>query len=323
MIKHIKKFFSTLGYMLAFGVKGGNDVLQTQDPNHGTIGVIQNEETKGLGAALLKGEINQQVEELRYRDYKVYKESKHYSYIGDGKAIKLKSIQENRDKYVFTQSNSLICEGVSHELNRIGSYGTDRYTFDIVYTDITRFRIESYISYGKFTVSNDLILIDLFFDKTIKNKYDSISYSILKELSKISKFKSSYEIEHNDICSNVQMLNFTTYKSNGEDDFVQYVINNMKYCNCIEYNDYYVLSYQSKDFSKIDLTNKFYSKTMDEKYKAKTPKEIQLNLNDERVGVCSVCGNQMNVYDADITLQEYGKCLCKDCLSKVLKTIDN
>jgi hypothetical protein len=68
-----------------------------------------------------------------------------------------------------------------------------------------------------------------------------------------------------------------------------------------------------------DLTEKFYSKTMDEKYKTNAKKELVLDLsNTERVRYCSVCSKEMSVYDGDITEETYGYPICKECLENTL-----
>lgn len=319
MIETVRKFFRTLGYMFAFGMKGANDEIMNQNGSDGDFGIIQNKESNRLSQALKKGEVTQEVEELRYRDYLVSRKSKDYKYIGNGQAIKTKNNVVNKNKFSFIQSNSIICESIEHELNRIGSYGTDRYVFNIIYSDVTKYKIEAYASYGRFTVDNSNIKIELFFDKTLKNKYDSVSYAILKELKNISNFNSSYQIENNDICTNVRVLGFTTYKAKGENDLVQYMINNLKFVSCKEYDDVFILTYDSDSFTRVDLTEKFYSKTMDEKYKNKEPKNIDIvYCGIEREEFCENCGSKINVFDADITKEAFGKKLCQKCAEKVL-----
>lgn len=318
IVKDINKFFKTLGYMFSFGIKGANDLIVSQDPNESDIGVIQNQATQNLGEALLKGEVTQQVEELRYSDYKVYQESKNYSYIGNGVAIKKNNKKQERTNFSFIQSNNLICEGVYHELQRVGQYSIDRYNFDISYTDITRYKLEAYITYGKFIINDKKMTVEFYFDKNIKNRHDPNSYMILKELEKISNFNNAYQIQNNDICSNVHTLSFSTYKANGEDDFVQYLITDMKYEDCKKYDDFYVLIYSTEKFFRTNLIDKFYSPTMEQKYQEKSAKNKNIPLYEEvRVEYCDVCGKKMNGYDADITKSTYGKRICVDCLKNM------
>lgn len=316
MIKRIKNICRKIGYLFAFGLKGANDEILSQDNNNSDIGIIQNAETHGMAQSLLKGEVTQEVEELRFRNYLIAKESKNYSYIGNGQTIKKKRLNSQRKVYKFVQRNELICEGIEHELQRINKYDIERYVFDIVYSDITKYRIESFISYGEFFVNGQEISVNFVFDKNLKNKYDPISYGILKELDKISKFVNSYEIMTNDICTNIKMLNFTTYKSYGEDDLIQYSINDLQFVSCENLNDTFILKYKTNNFIRLDLTEKFFSKTMAEKYQTNAPKDTSLHFDDNNTAYCYLCGSKMNKYDADITMHDYGYPICKNCLEK-------
>lgn len=78
LINFIKRFF----YAIPFGIKGADNVIISQNSSNQTdnIGVVQVLQENRLSKDLLKGEVTQQVEELRYKDYKVYNESKKYKY---------------------------------------------------------------------------------------------------------------------------------------------------------------------------------------------------------------------------------------------------
>lgn len=316
MTNFFKKITDRLKIMLAFGMKGGDDAIITSNKADEGVSIVQREETKNLGEALMKGEVTQQVEEFRYKDYRILRESDNYDYIGGGNAIKKKNIQKKKN-YTFFQDNRPICEGVGHELNRINEYGTDRYTFDFVYKDITKFKLEAYANYGKFSIKDKEIKVELYFDKSNKRQEDPISYKVVQELDKISKFTSQYQIDNCDICMNPTIMSFVTYKANGEDDIVQYTIRNLMYDSCKDNGISYVLSFISYDFDRLDLTDKFFSKSAFEKYQVKAPKEQNANLfKQDRKEFCSICGLEMDLYDADITKYTFGKPICKDCLAK-------
>lgn len=316
MNKFFKKIANRISLMLAFGMKGGDDAITNQSTDNTNNSIIQKEETKNLGEALMKGEVTQQVEELRYKDYRVTREANNYAYIGDGKAIK-KKVAARKSKYMFYQDNNHVCEGVGHEMDRIGEYRTDRYTFSFVYRDITKFKLEAYANYGRFSVNGKEIKVELFFDKSNKIPTDPVSYKVVQELEKISKFNSQYQIERCDICTNPAIMSFITYKANGEDDIIQYTIRNLSYENCVDNGISYILSFTSNDFDRVDLTDKFFSKSAFEKYEKKAPKVHDISFyQEERKEFCSICGKEMNVYDADITKYEFGKPICKECLEK-------
>lgn len=321
MKEKIKKFFRRIGFMLAYGMKGADDEILSQNTDVADIGVVQTKEIKNLGEALLKGQVTQEVQELRYRDYRVSEASRGYTYLGNGQAIKTAEEIDNSKKkeYWFSQNNQRVVESVGHELERVGQYGQERYTFEIVYSDIVKFKIEPYATFGKFTVNDKNILVEFYFDKSTKDRFDPTSYMVMNEIERISKFTSSYQIENNDLCTNTKILNFITYKAKNEKDLVQYTIKDMNFASCEENNFYYILRFTSDNFMRVDLTEKFFSKTMADKYDKKEAKERTILFNPtERVERCDICGKEMNVYDADITKYEFGKKICQDCL----RTID-
>ena len=313
MMSKVKKFFNDLKYMFAFGLKGGDDVIQ-QHSDDASISIVQQQETQNLGEALLKGEVTQQVENLRHSTYYVDRESTNYKYVANGVAEK--KILKHGTKYKFKQLNKQICEDVLHELNRIGKYGErERYTFDITYDTIPRFRIEPFITLGEFKVKQNEIQVTFWFDRNIINDYDILPKLTLKELDKITRISNPIEYTRNEICSSVKVLNFTTLKAEGEEDMMLYILQDLQFVSCLKDDNFYYLTYKTDKFEITDLIKKFYSKQQDEKYKNKDAKSIQM-FAEERKAYCSVCGKEMNVYDADITINEYGKPICVDCLKE-------
>jgi hypothetical protein len=70
----------------------------------------------------------------------------------------------------------------------------------------------------------------------------------------------------------------------------------------------------------LNLEEKYYSKTMDEKYKNNEKREVAPEMvNSERKRYCTVCGKEMSTYDADILEASGQPVICKECMEKVLK----
>ena len=148
MIKTLKRKFYNILYSLPFGMKGAEDEMLSQKSSLNTdnVGVHQVINENRLSKDLLKGEVTQQVEELRYRDYKVSRESKKYKYLGEGIAVK-KDLISNSTRLI--QENKLIVKTVSEELNRVDkeTYAIDEYTLKIVYDSFPKFKLEKYCNY--------------------------------------------------------------------------------------------------------------------------------------------------------------------------------
>ena len=102
----VKSFLKKIFYSLPFAMKGGEKILtSTNDNSSNNVGVVEVIQENRLSKDLLKGEVTQAVEELRYRDYKVYGESKKYQYLGDGIAIKTKNqTDDNKNKFFIVEN---------------------------------------------------------------------------------------------------------------------------------------------------------------------------------------------------------------------------
>ena len=317
MIKTLKRKFYNILYSLPFGLKGAEDEMLSQKSSLNTdnVGVHQVINENRLSKDLLKGEVTEQVEELRYRDYKVSKESKKYKYLGDGIAVKKDVNDLSKSRHII-QENKLIVKTVFEELQRVNKeeYAIDEYTLNIVYKSFPKFKLEKYCylyeldddgeKYGKLTLR--------FENRPSSGKIDT--YTFIKEV----KYIMDNIVKENDY-SKIEMVKFVTYNAIGEDDLVEYTLRDLRLIGIEETDKEYRISFQYYYIERNDLTEKFYSKTMDEKYQNKEKKELVLDLsNKERVRYCSVCSKEMSVYDGDITEETYGYPICKECLEKTL-----
>lgn len=303
----IKRIFKHLIY----GLKSSNDLAfnnQNTDFSCKT-NIVENIETERLSKDLLKAQVTEQVKELRYKDYKVSNESKKFKYL-NGEVTRTNT---NINHLKFSQDNKLICEGVLDELKRIDKYGTERYVLNFVYKDVPRFKLEKYCT--KIDVNlNDDMLVKLHFSK-YPDKYDVTSKAFINELGTLSTNPK------NEICDNIQTISFVTYKSDGEDDFVSYIFHEFNCIGISENNHEYIISYKISYYLRDNLIDKFYSNTMETKYKNKEKKMPNTYADvTERVEKCDLCGVKINTYDADITRETYGKALCINCLeNEILK----
>ena len=125
----IKKILLNIWYGLPFGLKAANDEIMgggEADEQGSTIN--QQVTDQRVAKHLLKGEVTQEVEELRYRTYRVENESKSYKYLGNGVAVKEDKPKNKSDKtkFKFSQDNEMLCESVSDSLKQVlksSSYG--------------------------------------------------------------------------------------------------------------------------------------------------------------------------------------------------------
>lgn len=311
-MKKFKKFFSKLFYGIFNGLKSAEDeILKTKTSQVVESNYIEQIQEQNLGSDLLRGEVTQEVKDLRYSTYEVYKESNNYEYIGNGISIKNKEHEKNLNKINFIQRNHKITKSVLESFS--DEIWNDNFTLTFSYNDINRFKLERYVEYVIISTSYQNAIVQLKFNKN----YDvltPITRMFYNELMKLSQNNSN-----NEIFQNIKSLCFTTYKANGEDDFVMYLFNNLKPISVEIEENYVIVSFQTNDFSRTDLSEKFFSKNQQIRYEKKEPRK----KNDKIITysnnyICSKCGCEMNRYDYEITSHQFNYSICPKCLEKDL-----
>lgn len=317
MMNYLKKLIT----YLSFGLKSANDEMFSQkDGLDSENNTSQLQESHNVYKDLRRGEVTQEVEELRHSTYNVYRESNNYQYIGDGVATKKELNKSDNCEYHFTLHNNIVCDSVSDGLNKIekNDFGIDKYTLSIKYEDIPRFRLERFCKMIEVDISDGIAKIKLHFS-AFYDTYDSTSKSFLNAMDNVGKLSGYYEIIRNEICSNINNISFTTYKANGEDDLISYEFSNIEFLDYQKNYFEYVITYKA-NYKRLDLLEKYYSSTMDKKYKNNEKKNSTLDLSGViRETICDVCGKEMPTYDHDITKETYGYSICTKCLEEVLK----
>lgn len=310
----IKRFL----YAIPYGMKGGDTVIQNTAPTQKNINIMQNICHNNLGEDLLKGELSQQVQELRYEDYKVYNESKKYRYIGEGQVIKKESSKKHNDEINFFQDNKIICESVYDELKRLDKYSQNRYNLNFLYLDIPRFKLENYCTFIHVKIYKKKCNVYLHFS-AYPDQYNIGNKAFLNELTKIKSDITQDLTSKIDIITNIQQISFVTYKAKGEDDFVKYNFSDFSFRNIEKTEHEFILEFDVKNYQRENLLLKFYSDSMQKKYDEKAPKNKTFDAYAvKRIEHCDLCGNEMNVYDADITKETFGKKMCTKCLESFL-----
>lgn len=323
----LKKWALNLWYGLPFGLKAADTEI-FGSKNIGTDGTSISQEVNDqrVGKHLLKGEVTQEVEELRYRTYKVSKESENYSYLGNGIAVKKEQKVENGEKtrYKFSQENESITQTVLETLNQVGKTGIEKYRFEMDYSSFVRFKVEKFATMVDVFIddTNGIIETTLHFNSE-PNPYDATSMPFINEIKKVGNITSEYEISRNEILSSIKNFAFTTYRAKNEEDFVNYCfINGAKFKEFKDNGHEFLLTFTWDEYIRmpLNLETKYYSKEMARKYENKEKKSTNDNRQEiERKAYCTLCGKEMSVYDADIMRANGEEPICKECLEKALK----
>ena len=106
----MKKFWRTIKSLWGgffWGLKSADEIVfQSSENNTPGSTIIQEVSDKRVSKALLKGEVTQEVEELRYRTYRVDREAKNYEYIAPTLAFRKEKEKKDNDSKFITYENS-------------------------------------------------------------------------------------------------------------------------------------------------------------------------------------------------------------------------
>lgn len=306
-INNIKSFFINLVY----ATKNTEEQILKQSAIDGDCGltIVQdvNQGAHALSKALLRGELTEEVKQLRYRNYKVDREAKKYKYFAPTLALKRKEGKDNKfvsyDKsdgleVITIQYNYALSEDVLDAINQIdngGRGGETKYKIEIKRNFRPRFKIEEFLK--KVVVKR--------FDEThaILDFYFSMYPERFFRTSDDKSFRSKpfiHEIENirdNKIKSDIldmEQMRFVTSHAYKKDDLIEYVFRNLSFKEVVEFDGDYILRFKASiEHDGIDLTAPFYNREMDEKYKNKEKKELVLDLSGTvpvETYVCADCG---------------------------------
>ena len=319
--------------------------------------IIKEVDEKRVSKALLKGEITQEVQELRYRTYKVDTEAKTYEYFAPTLAMKRDKQDSKFLKYddrdglelITVQPNDILVETIGDTLAQVGGRGKrTEYRIKIKRNFVPRYKIEEYITRLDVKKLDETHVILDMYVSMYPNDKDFKSKGFVREVEKIRDEKIKSDI------LDYEEVYFTTHHAYNIDDMVKFVFRNVVFREVVEFDGHYIVRFKAsiqKDI--IDFTKIYYCKTMDEKYKNKEKKEVILNFNDyltSEVYKCDECGKEvildkelMDILEAyngkDITNEEitndnpqvlefmdmqiseqtFGKKMCSECLKKYLE----
>lgn len=367
ILKKIRTYLEGLFY----GMKITEDqVLKQSNESITAATEISQEVTSNrVSGALLRGELTEEVKELRYRNYKVDREAKKYEYFSPTLSIHKDRLNKQDNKFiafenednlevVTVQENKEVVQNIndfnmSAEKNADveGNFKTSEkveHTIKATRDFIPRYRIEDFAS--KLVVrkySKTLDLLDLYITKYALK---SVNVNMIMRNGLIHEIE---KIRDNGVKSDIldiKTIGFVTSNAYKKVDLLEYQFDRIKFVGVYEYDGSYILRFKGRVVKDgVDLTDKYYNKTMDEKYQKKAKKDVIIDpfgTYNTATYVCEMCGKEI-VYDTEVidmeeirrpreideevdensvSVSEYfdaqiskvttGKFLCKDCLEK-------
>ena len=278
--------------------------------------INQEAHTSRVSKALLKGELTQEVKELRYRTYMVDRETKNYKYFSPTLAKKKKKDYskfvkfENEDnlKIITIQPNERKVENLYEFEKRMGDeyYLSENtifveppkeYIIKAKRSFIPRYKLEEFTTrLAVFEIEKEKkVRLDFYVSKyPDKNVY--ISKGFVREIENIRDKGIKSDI------LDINNISFTTFHAYLLTDMLEFEFDNLNFEKVLEYDGHYILRFNA-DIIKNgkDEIDEFYNKEMAERYANKEKKNLVLDLTDAFTEkyICESCGKEI-YYDPNM-----------------------
>lgn len=293
MIKKIYNKIRSFFFYIFWGLKSADKIAfgAKEDPsNDGTVFEQQNEQNS-VYKDLLKGEVTQEVKELRHEMYFSERKSHKYKYIGNGIVSKKNEIFDYPGKIDKTdgfplqilqpniEDTGTLSENLSEVDYRIKN--KKEFTIDIERDFIPRFRLEEFTN--KLVVkriNENAVMLD-FYTPIYKSQFNTIHKLFLKELENIYM---------GDVRSDVidfRQVEFISFRAFGTDDLKKYTYNNIEFDNILIFDGHYVIKFTADIVNDgEDLINEFYCNEEEEKSRMHAPRNENGQTIDFLTALC-------------------------------------
>ena len=262
-------------YSIPFGMKAINDEVFTSkaSSNSDLTGTHTLFLKDNVATDLLRGEVTQAVEDLRYSTYKVDRESTNYKYIGNGLAIKLERKIDEKNIKMGIRIHE-ITKDILTTLNDVETnYDSgNNYTVNFHYRDFPIYQLNKMAYYLKVIKTTNRNECMLYFNRYV-DEFNLSKRKFISHLEKIYYDKVKSLDRTDKLFGYIDKIDFITYKCDNEYDLIKYVISDLNICDILLTDKDIIVKINFGNIEREDLTKKFYSKNQDEKYKLKVQKD--------------------------------------------------
>ena len=292
----IKIFFN---YFFA-GLRAADNEMSTgSKQNADGVAIEQKKQQDNVYAALLRGEVTQEVREMRHEMYYAERKSKNYVYSGGGHAVKKKSMfeyegnVENSDghRVVIVQDNyqdQASIEDYGIDVGKVKEFGSKiystikmediakrEYTLTFERDFIPKFKLEMFAKKLVIKEFDGKYILDVYFSKYSK-EFDRISRMFTNAIEALYQGDAKSEI------IDFRRLYFISRNAYGTDDLKFYSFINFEFVDIIDFDGNYVLRFvcEADNFGE-DLIEEFYDERTAEKSANHERREnVSLSLED-------------------------------------------
>ena len=293
MLKRIWLDVKLFLHYLFIGMRSADNEMTTGAKRGAADGtsIEQQKEQDSLYAALLRGEVTQEVREARHEMYYAERKSHDYIYNGGGHAKKLNDVFDYEGNVENSDGHSVaIVQDNYQDQASIEEYGIDEglvkesgssiystikmediakkeYTIKITRDFIPKFRIEEFIKKVVIKDFDEKRILDIYVSK-YPAQFDRRSRMFVNIMHSIYEGDTRSEI------IDFQTLSFISKNAYGTDDLKLYVFKNFEFRDIIDYDGNYVLRFLCDvETYGEDLIAEFYDETAARKSEERAPRK--------------------------------------------------
>lgn len=267
------------------GMKAADDVMTTSNQEIGSGGAVEEQkvESNNLYAQLLRGEVTQEVKDVRYEMYESVRQADDFEVIGyTGKAVKKNKMLAKAPKNIYTedglkvllvQDNKIAMDGAYTAGGKISKVSKVRveadadHTFKATHEYPVRHKIETFTRklVVKLTGEENKFKLDFYLSEyPVEN--DPRAIYVVKELESLYKSGS----RTSDL-TDIKTLTFTTDRAYGDVDWKIYDFTITQYVGMIKFDGFYILSFYASlpEAGAFDTTEEFNDEESKRKFAAK------------------------------------------------------
>ena len=305
ILNKIRLFFVSLFSGLS---KADNIIIgQSIDSDDKVIPAYQEKDTQRVANHLLKGEVTQEVKELRYRDYLVSENSRHYSVVGDT-AIKNARISYSPKRFGGLNHNMGLALGDMSKLqDALKKEG--EYTLKFKYEDTVRYNLSKFCTHFYIDLKNNKV--SLYFD-LLPNRNISTSKAFIHYIQQTMvspKLGGEFNF--------IKEMWFVSYKISALQNYLKFTFKDMILKEIKTTDKELILEYTPTTYTMEDLIEKYKVEDLDKKYKEKAPKQLPTSDIESSIytlSKCEICGKEVNQNEAKLNSYVVGKYCCSDCV---------
>lgn len=270
LIKKIGLFF----YAIPFGMKAANDEMLASKASSNTdlSGTHTIHLNDSIANDLLRGEVTQQVEDFRYSNYIVDRESTNYKYVGNGMAVKSeRNIQKdkvNMGVRIRTFGKDVLTSMKDLENNYDSG---EEYNVKFHYYDFPIYPIEKMAYYLRVIKTSNRNECWFYFDR-FSDEFNVAKRKLISHLEHIANDDINDLDRVNKVLAKPNEIRFVTYKCDNEYDLVSYCISGLNIRAMELKGNDIIVKFTFDKMERIDLIDKYFSNEQSDRYANKEQK---------------------------------------------------